>query len=101
MNWLLRNTIISADTQKLITAGMEILKLIKLWFRNFSQKYILGSISDLFQTWGHLVIILLLNLKCKYTRFKSKDLKRKRDERSVRSTVYICQEVDFSIFVTV
>ena len=52
MHWLLRNTIISADTQKLITAGMEMLKLIKLWFRNFSQKYILVSISDLLQTWG-------------------------------------------------
>jgi len=38
MNLQLRNTIISADTQKLITAGVE--KLIKLLFQNFSQKYI-------------------------------------------------------------
>ena len=47
MNWLLRNTIISADTQKLITAGMEMLKLIKLLFQNFSQQYIVVPISDL------------------------------------------------------
>ena len=39
MNWLFRNTIISADTWKLITAGIELLKLIKLLFQILSQKW--------------------------------------------------------------
>ena len=52
MNLQFRNTIISADTQKLITAGVE--KLIKLLFQNFSQKYIWVLIFRTnFKIWGH------------------------------------------------